>query len=124
MRKWCEYHNISWNNTEECHSNKSLVAELKDSKSEVDSDFESNKESGKRIINAEPSATGSTTKVQPSKPEEPEEGEFLFHSQMWVKGTSMHFIVKSNNKKNMILGEVVKRLELPITLHLKLYTID
>jgi hypothetical protein len=56
------------------------VAELKSYESEVDSDFESNLESGKWIIDAEPSAIVATTKVQPSKPEEPEEGEHLFHS--------------------------------------------
>jgi hypothetical protein len=32
-RKWCEYHKIPWNNTEECRSKKSLVAEMKSSKS-------------------------------------------------------------------------------------------
>jgi hypothetical protein len=26
--KWCEYHKIPWHNTEECHSKKSLMAEL------------------------------------------------------------------------------------------------
>jgi hypothetical protein len=49
-RKWCEYHKIPWHNTEECRSKKSLVVELKDSKSEEDSDSESNPERGKRII--------------------------------------------------------------------------
>jgi hypothetical protein len=102
MGKWCEYHKIPWHNTEECHSKKSLVAELKASESEEDSDSESNLESGKWIIDVEPSATVATTKVQPSEPEEPEEGECLFHSQMWVKGTPLHFIVDSDSQKNLI----------------------
>jgi hypothetical protein len=55
-------------------------SELKDSKSETDSGSESNPEGGKHIIDVEPSATVATTKVHPSKPKEPEEGERLFHS--------------------------------------------
>jgi hypothetical protein len=34
-----------------------------------------------------------TTTIQPEEPTDPEEGEHLFHSQMWVKGTPLHFIV-------------------------------
>jgi hypothetical protein len=45
-RKWCEYHKIPWHNSEECHSNQSLVAEMKASKSGVDSDYESNPKGG------------------------------------------------------------------------------
>jgi len=37
---------------------------------------------GKQIIDTEPSATVATTKVQKNEPKGPEEGEFLFHSQM------------------------------------------
>jgi hypothetical protein len=80
MGKWCEYHKIPWHNTGECRSKQSLMVELKDSKSEVDSDFESNLEGGKRIIDVEPNATVTTTKVRPSELEEPKEGEHLFHS--------------------------------------------
>jgi hypothetical protein len=61
--KWCEYHKISWHNTEECRSKQSLKAELKASKSEEDSDSKSNPERGKKIINAELNATVATTKV-------------------------------------------------------------
>jgi hypothetical protein len=99
------------------------VAELKSSESEADSDSESNSESGKWIIDYEPSATITTTKVQPSEPGEPEEGERLFHSHMWVKGTLLHFIVNSDNKKNLISTEVVKPLDLLVTLHPHPYTI-
>jgi hypothetical protein len=80
MGKWCEYHKIPWHNTEECRSKQSLVVELKDFESEVDSNSESNQEGGNKIIDVEPNATVATTKVQPNKPEEPEEGEHLFHS--------------------------------------------
>jgi hypothetical protein len=92
-------------------------------RAEANSDFGSNPESGKRIIDAESSATVATTKVQPSEPEEPEEGECLFLSQMWVKGTPLHFIVDSGSQKNLISVEVVKRLDLPKTPHPQPYTI-
>jgi len=56
------------------------VAEVKAFELEVDYDSESNPKGGKHIIDVEPSATITTTRVQPSELEEPEEGEFLFHS--------------------------------------------
>jgi hypothetical protein len=58
------------------------MVELKDSDSEVDFNSKSNLEGEKRIIDVEPSATIATTKFLPIEPEEPEEGECLFHSQM------------------------------------------
>jgi hypothetical protein len=62
------------------------------------------------------------TTIQPEEPEELEEGEHLFHSQMWVKGTPLHFIVDNGSQKNLISVEVVKRLKLsndatPPTIH-------
>jgi hypothetical protein len=69
------------------------VAEVKASESDADSDSETEPERGRQIIDVEPSATVATTKLQPGEPDEPEEGERLFHSQMWVKGTLLHFIV-------------------------------
>jgi hypothetical protein len=97
------------------------MAELKASESEADSDSESNTEGGKRIINVESSATIATTKVQPS---EPEEGEHLFHSHMWVKGAPIHFIFDSCSQKNLILAKVIKRMDLSMTIHPHPYTID
>jgi hypothetical protein len=44
-------------------------------------------------------------------------GGRLFHSQMWVKGTLLHFIVDSGSQKNLILAEVVKQLGLSTTPH-------
>jgi hypothetical protein len=44
------------------------MVELKDSESEVDSDSESNPEGGKQIIDVEPSAIVTTTKIRPSEP--------------------------------------------------------
>ena len=71
MEKGCEYHKIPSHNTEKCRSKQSLVAKIKASELEVDSDSESNLEGGKRIINVEPSAIVTTTKVWSSEPEEP-----------------------------------------------------
>jgi hypothetical protein len=99
------------------------MVELKDFDSKVDSNSESNPEGGKHIIDAEPSTTIATTKFRPSKPKEPEEGEHLFHSQMWVKGTLLHFIVDRSIQKNLISTEVVKQLDLPMTPHPQPYTI-
>jgi hypothetical protein len=122
-RKWCEYHKIPWNNIEECRSKQSLVADLKTFESEVDSDFESNPKGGKWIIDVEPNATVATTKFHPSELEELEEWEHLFHSQMWVNGAPLHFIVDTSSQKNLISAEVVKHLDLPMTPHLQPYTI-
>ena len=92
---WIDFHKSLWHNTADYHSKQSLVAEVKASKSNADSDFETELERGRQIIDVEPNATVSTTKLQPSEPNEPEEGECLFHSQMWVKFTLLHFIIDS-----------------------------
>jgi hypothetical protein len=121
--KWCEYHKIPWHNIEECRSKQSLVAELKASESEEDSNSESNIEGGKYIIDSETSATFTTTKFHPRKPYELEEEEHLFHSQIWVKGAPLHFIVNNSSQKNLISTEVIKRLELPMKSYPHPYTI-
>jgi hypothetical protein len=121
--KWCNFHKIPWHNTVDCRSKQSLVAKVKASESDVDFDSEPEPERGIWIIDMEPSATIATTKLQPGELDEPEEGEHLFHSQMWVKGTPLHFIVDSDSHKNLISKEVIKRLALPTTLHPQPYTI-
>jgi hypothetical protein len=99
------------------------VAEVKASDSDAGSNSESELERGRRIIDVEPNATVSTTKLQPGEPNEPEEGECLFHSQMWVKGTPLHFIIDSDSQKKLISVEVIKRLALSTISHLQPYTI-
>jgi hypothetical protein len=54
--------------------------EVKAYESDAGSDSEPELERGRQIIDAEPSATVGTTKLQPSEPDEPKEGEHLFHS--------------------------------------------
>ena len=84
--KWCEFHKSPNHNTSECRGKQSLVAEIKDSKSDAYFDTESEPEKGndkgKNIIDAEPNATVSTTKIQKEEPEDLEEEECLFHSEM------------------------------------------
>jgi hypothetical protein len=80
---------------------------------------------GKRqIIHADPTAIVATVAIQPEEPTDPEEGERLFHSQMWVKGTPLHVIVDSGSQKNLISAEVVKQLGLSTTPHPQPYNID
>jgi hypothetical protein len=125
--KWCEFHKSSTHNTSECRAKQSLVAELKASESDACSDFESEPEKGndkgKQIIDAEPNATIATMKIQKEEPEDPEEAERLFHSKMWVKDSSLQFIVDSESQKNLISVEVMKRLSLPTIAHPQPYTI-
>jgi hypothetical protein len=71
--KWCEFHNIPWHNTDECRSIQSLVVELKDKESNLDLDPDSENNKRRHIIDAKPTATVATTKIQPE--EDLEEGE-------------------------------------------------
>ena len=81
---------------------------MKASKSDASSDSKSEPERGRRITDTNPSATVATTKLQLDELDELEEGEHLFHSQMWVNGTLLHFIIDSGSQKNLISVEVVK----------------
>jgi hypothetical protein len=56
------------------------VVEVEASESDVGSDSELEPERGRWIIDTEPSVIVSTTKLHPGEPDEPEEGEHLFHS--------------------------------------------
>jgi hypothetical protein len=64
-----------------------------------------------------------TVTIQLGELADPEEGERIFHSQMWVKGTPLHFIVDKGIQKNLISAEVIKQLGLSITPHLQPYNI-
>ena len=69
------------------------MAELKASELDgcYESELEPNKgnDKGKTIIDVEPSATVATTKIQKIEPKDPEEGECLLHSQMWMKASPL-----------------------------------
>jgi hypothetical protein len=121
--KWCDFHKIPWHNTDECRSKQSLVVEIKDKESNPDSESDPENNEKRQIIDADPTATVATATIQPEEPTDPEEGERLFHSQMWVKGTPLHFIVDSGSQKNLISAEVVKQLGLSTTPHPQPYNI-
>jgi hypothetical protein len=76
-----------------------------------------------RSLTQDPTTIVATATIQPEEPTDPEEGEHLFHSQMWVKGTPLHFIVDSGSQKNLISTEVVKQLGLSTTPHPQPYNI-
>ena len=121
--KWCNFHKIPWHKTDECRTKQSLVAEMKSSELDPDSDSDSEMDKGKQIIDVEPNATVATTKIQPEDPKEPEEGERLFHSQMWVNNVLLHFIVDNGSQNNLISAEVFKQLKLQTTPHPQPYNI-
>jgi len=66
-----------------------------DSKSETDK----GNDKGKHIIDVKLSAIVATTKIHKDESKDPEEGELLFHSHMWVKGSLLQFIVNSRRKR-------------------------
>jgi hypothetical protein len=80
------------------------VVEIKDKDPNPDSENINRRQ----IIDADPTAIVTTTTIQPEEPTDHEEGERLFHSQMWVKGTPLHFIVDSGIKKNLFSVKLVK----------------
>jgi hypothetical protein len=108
--KWCGFHKIPWHNTDECRSKQSLVVKVKDKEPKLDSESDPKNIENIQIINADSTATVATTTIQPEEPIDPEEGERLFDSHMWVKGTPFHFIVDSGSQKNLISAEFVKQL--------------
>jgi hypothetical protein len=99
------------------------VDEVKASELDAYSDSEPELERGRRIINVEHSGTVATTKIYPSELDDPKEGECLFHLHMWVKGTSLHFILDSGSQKNLISEEFIKQLALPTIPHPQPYNI-
>jgi hypothetical protein len=121
--KWCDFHKIPWHNTDECHSKQSFMVEIKDKEMNPYSKFDPENNEKRQIIDTYPIATITTKKIKPKEPTDPKEGERLFHSQMWVKGTPLHFIVDIGSQKNLISAEVVKQLEFSTTPHLQPYNI-
>jgi hypothetical protein len=73
------------------------VVEVKDKESNLDSQSDSENMENRQIIDTDPTTTVATKTIQPEEPVDLEEGELLFHSHMWVKGTPLHFIVDNEN---------------------------
>jgi hypothetical protein len=99
------------------------LVELKEKELEPCLNSYSEHNEGKWIIDSEPTTTITTTTIQPEEPEDPKEGEHLFNSQMWVKGTPLYFIVVNESQKNLISVEVVKGLKLSMMPQPQPYTI-
>jgi hypothetical protein len=78
------------------------VAEIKNKEPNTDSESDSENIGKRQIIDEDPISIVTTITIQPEEPTYPEEGERLFHSQMWVKRTPLHFIVYSGSHKNII----------------------
>jgi hypothetical protein len=100
-----------------------IVAEVKDNDPNPDLESDPENIENSQIIDIDPTATIATVTIQTKEPVDPEEGEHLFHSHMWVKGTPLHLIVDSRNQKNLISSEVIKHLGLSTTPHQQLYNI-
>ena len=86
------------------------MAKIKSSESNPNFHSEPNAiatDNGRQIIDADPTATIATTHIQIEDPEESEAEECLFHSQMWVKGMPLHFVVDNGSQKNLISAEVI-----------------
>jgi hypothetical protein len=78
------------------------VVEFKDMKQNPDSKTDLENIENRQIIDIHPTVIVTTTIIQLEEPIDHEEGECLFHSQMWVKGTLLHFIVDNGSQKNLI----------------------
>jgi hypothetical protein len=100
------------------------VVEIKDNESNPDSESDSENTGKRQIINTHPTAIIATTKIQLEEPIYLEEGECLFHSHMWVKGTTLHFIVDNESQKNLLSIEVIKQLGFLTTPHPQPYNIE
>jgi hypothetical protein len=99
------------------------VVEIKDKDPNPDSKSDSKNTSKGKIIDTDPTTIVANTTIQPEEPTDPEEGERIFHSQMWLKGTPLHFIVDRGIQKNVISTKVVKQLGLSTTPHPQSYNI-
>jgi hypothetical protein len=84
------------------------VAKIKDKEPNPDSESDFENTGKRQIIDIDPTAIVMIATIQPEEPTNPKEGERLFHSQMWVKGTPLHFIIDSGSYKNLISSEVIK----------------
>jgi hypothetical protein len=78
------------------------VGEIKDKESNLDSKYDYENSGKRHIIDADSTIIVVAATIQPEEPTDLEEEEHLFHSQVWVKGTPLHFIVDSGIHKNLI----------------------
>jgi hypothetical protein len=84
------------------------VVEVKDMEPNPDSESDPENIENGHIIDTDPTAIVATTTIQLEELVDHEQGEHLFHSHMWVKGTPLHLIIDNNIQKNLISAKVVK----------------
>jgi hypothetical protein len=99
------------------------VAKVKNIESNPDSEFDLENIENREIIDTNLTATVTTTTVYLEEPIDPEDGECLFNSKVWVKGTPLHFIVDNDSQKNLISTKVIKQFGLSTTPDLQPYNI-
>jgi len=87
-----------------------LVVEVKDTEPKPYTEFDHENIENRNIINVDPTATVMTTTVKLEELVDPEEGDLLFHSHMWVKGSPLHLIVNNEKQKKLISAKVIKQL--------------
>jgi hypothetical protein len=68
------------------------VEKIKDKEPNLDSEFDYENTGKRQIIDFDPTTIVVTITIQPEEPKDPKEAECIFHSQMRVKGTLLHFI--------------------------------
>jgi hypothetical protein len=71
------------------------LVKIKEKESNFVLDSNSEQDNGNHRIDAKLSVFTTTKNIQPEESEVPKDGEHLFHSQMWVKGNPLNFIVYS-----------------------------
>jgi hypothetical protein len=84
-------------------------------------EFYSKNNERRHMIDIDPTAIVAHATTKPEEPPDLEEGDILFYSQIWVKGTPLHFIPDRGIHKNLISLEVFKQFGLSTTSHLKPY---
>ena len=99
------------------------MTEIKANEPNLDSESDSENTGKRQIIDADPTTIVATAAIQLEEPTDLEEGDHLFHSQMWVKGTPLHFIVGNGSQNKLISAKAVKQLGLLTTPHSHPYNI-
>jgi hypothetical protein len=78
------------------------VAKIKDKDLKPNSKPNSEYTGKGQIINIDSTTIVVIAAIEPEEPTDPEEGEPLFHSHIWVKGTLLYFITDNGSQNNLI----------------------
>jgi hypothetical protein len=75
------------------------VVKIKDKEPNPDSESDYEITGKGQIIDAYPTVIVATATIQPEEPIDSKEGERIFHSWMWVKGTPLHLFLIAEAKR-------------------------